>query len=175
LLDCGVDVVLQEPIDTEAAVCAPYLPIIGIARVDFLELLANEIDGCLRLGSVRNSDGRTVDQLATYVCPNPVPIRGGPGSRYDRCPSCRGFRYWAAPPRYVVQSDLSDRGLYGLAHAGLLVTPRVAKLITVRNWHHLELEKVQVSLHPRDGIERFPKDFFYRGPGVTEGSPGSEP
>ena len=136
-------------------------PGINIARCDFLDLFAEEVNKYLKLGKVFASDGTEIEGYVTFVGEKCLPLRGGEKSKYfGKCKVCGQIRYWPAYPWYILRDNLFDQPLFeswGLN--GLIITEELKSRIEKGKWKGIYITKLPVLDEPRDGIEDFPKDF----------------
>jgi hypothetical protein len=126
--------------------------VINYARLDLLGALGAAVERCLTLAGVFDRAGRALPNYRTLGAPNSLPVRGGPESTRQFCPTCGTFLYCARGKRYVLRNDLTGQPLYHSGDLGLIVTEELAECLRHRKWKKLYFRKLPVLDEPRDGL-----------------------
>ena len=134
----------------------------NVASRSFLRLFEPELSDNFHLGEVRTAENQVVESFQTVVSPNPLVIRGGPKSRWNRCDICGRFRYLPAGDLYVLKRDLTSTNIYDafVQGEGLVLTPEYRNRIERGQWKGLTIGRVPVLDEPQDGIDEFPDDYL---------------
>jgi hypothetical protein len=153
----GVNIWLRDKPDI-SAVNAIIIPGVNIARCDFLELFADEVQRYLFLGEVF-VNGILCSNYVTFSGDKPLLIRGGAKSRfYGCCRMCGRIRYSPAYPWYVLKDYLlSDQPVYEAWNAGgLVLNEELKNRIQRGKWKGIYITKLPIIEQPNDGIVDLP-------------------
>jgi hypothetical protein len=146
-----------------------FPPLVCIVQRAFLESFGDSVKSNLTIGSVFLKNGELISDYVACLGKKPIVIRGG--VRYSKsrvCGECGSFRYsaYGTPDTYLLKSSLTELMLYQeAASSGLVVNEELRNRIDKKRWKGFTIQKLPVLDEPRDGIENFPENYYYRGDG----------
>lgn len=158
------------PIDIHLASCdVDIYPLTGVSP-GFVDILRSDLLDCwsslwapgFHIGSVFNASGDRLDDAWSVVAHTPLPIRGGPKSKWSRCEHCGRFRYSATGDVCILQRDLTGAELYeaGISGGGFIVSEPVLQMLPAQIRRTLFVKRVEVRHEPLDGLTDWPEDYF---------------
>ena len=130
-----------------------------LCRDDLLRALGPEVSTCLFLGKVLDRNGQFVDGWRSVHGRHRVVVRGSAGSQYRRCGTCGRNLYRPQGTRYLFPRPEDNVAIFCVGVGRLVIPYRALEEIDTSRWPALQVERLKVLEHDKDGLGELPGDL----------------